>query len=891
MNRNKKLGKKWMAGVAVGMAGMMGTMPVYAAEGSAPVSKEETVYVNADATGSETQITVSDWLKNAGTEAVVKDQSVLEGIKNVKGEETFEHTNGNVTWQTDGKDIYYQGTSKKELPVSVKFTYFLDGAEILPENLKGKSGKLKIKIDYDNKAKQEAVIDGKKEEIYSPFVMVTGLILPEENFSNVVIDNGKVISDGERNIVLGVGMPGLKESLGLDQEDASSAVKDITLPESLEITADVTNFTMDPTFTVALSDLLEDLNLDDTEDLDSVMNALDDLEDAALQLVDGSSELSKGADTLGSSYQEFDAGIATLKSGIDVLKSGVSELSGGINSYTEGADTLNAGIQQYMGKDGALNSQVTEYVNGVNKVVKGVEDYTTGSVALADGITSYIKGEEQIANGAGQLTQLETGLTEIKDAITALNQAVDGQGDSSQDLYAASQALAQGTQKLNDTLEEMSKLMTQVDAMTEAGKNLTAQAGSLAQEVQAQILEPVKAMMSTGTQMMEALQSLTGQLENMKAMCQSAVQEAAKKAADQVNTQVAEKNAQIESVKGNAQAANSQVDAAIAQLNTQIANANAKGDTETANALQATVATLSGAKVDTGSLNALSPVETPSVNTEIPTPDFSQLQSMVSGMQTHFASLETAVNAFGPKIAAMNELLNQLASQSIPDKPMENLKGAVVKLNTGMQGLNKAMGILSSQVGTLNQATDSLPEAVAGIKALTSGIQELSQANPSLLQGVEMLKANTPTLVEGVKTLSGGTTQLSSGLTALGGELSNGSAALSANSNALRQGASSLLGGTDQLVSGAGTLQSASGEVKSGISALQDGALQLKDGTVEFNEEGIKKLQETAEDLLGTILDRVDALTSETCSYDSYAGKADNMEGNVKFIIETEGIQ
>ena len=94
MNRNKKLGKKWMAGVAVGMAGMMGTMPVYAAEGSAPVSKEETVYVNADATGSETQITVSDWLKNAGTEAVVKDQSLLEGIKNVKGEETFEHTKG-----------------------------------------------------------------------------------------------------------------------------------------------------------------------------------------------------------------------------------------------------------------------------------------------------------------------------------------------------------------------------------------------------------------------------------------------------------------------------------------------------------------------------------------------------------------------------------------------------------------------------------------------------------------------------------------------------------------------------------------------------------------------------------------------------------------------------
>ena len=210
MNRNKKLRKKMMAGLAVGMAGIMGTMPVYAADSNAVVSKEETVYVNANADGSETKITVSDWLKNAGLEDVLKDQSQLDGIKNVKGDETFENSNGNVTWQTDGKDIYYQGTSEKELPVSVKFTYYLDGKETAPEDLKGKSGKLKIRIDYANHAKQEATIDGEKEEIYSPFVMVTGVILPEEKFSNVVIDNGKVISVRQSNIVLGIGMPVLK---------------------------------------------------------------------------------------------------------------------------------------------------------------------------------------------------------------------------------------------------------------------------------------------------------------------------------------------------------------------------------------------------------------------------------------------------------------------------------------------------------------------------------------------------------------------------------------------------------------------------------------------------------------------------------------------------------
>ncbi len=298
MNRNKKIRKKMMAGLAVGMAGIMGAMPVCAAEGTPAVTKEETVYVNAAADGSKTKVTVSDWLKNAGVENVLSDQSDLTGIVNVKGDETFEQTNGSVTWNTNGKDIYYQGTSEKELPVEVKFTYYLDGKETTPSELAGKSGKLKIRIDYKNHAKQTTKINGKKEDIYSPFVMVTGMILPEEKFSNVVIDNGKVISDGDRNIVLGVGMPGMKESLGLNEEEVSSAIEDIRLPESLEITADVTDFSMDPTFTVALSDLLEDLNLNDTDNLDDVMSSLNELEDAALKLVDGSAELSNGVDKL-----------------------------------------------------------------------------------------------------------------------------------------------------------------------------------------------------------------------------------------------------------------------------------------------------------------------------------------------------------------------------------------------------------------------------------------------------------------------------------------------------------------------------------------------------------------------------------------------------------------
>ena len=223
MNRNHMLKRKMTAGLAVGMAVAVGSVPMAMAantantkDSSSSVSKEETVYVNADASGNPQEITVSNWLKNAGSESNVEDQSDLTNIKNVKGDETFSENGDSLTWNTDGSDIYYQGQSNKDLPVSVKFTYLLDGQEMQPQDLVGKSGHLQIKIQYTNNEKKSAKVDGKNETIYSPFVMLTAMILPDDTFSNVTIDNGKVISDGSRNIVVGVGMPGLKDSLKLD---------------------------------------------------------------------------------------------------------------------------------------------------------------------------------------------------------------------------------------------------------------------------------------------------------------------------------------------------------------------------------------------------------------------------------------------------------------------------------------------------------------------------------------------------------------------------------------------------------------------------------------------------------------------------------------------------
>ena len=208
-------------------------------------AKEETVYLITDANGNVKQTIVSNWLKNGSANAEIKDVSELSEIENVKGDETFTQNGNEIIWQANGQDIYYRGTTTKEAPISEKVTYYLDGKEISPQKLAGKSGKVKIRFDYTNHAKTTAKINGKKADIYVPFTVVSGMIL-KDGFHNVRVNNGRILSDGNKIAVVGVAMPGLKESLDIDENDFD---KDFEFPEFVEVTADVENFSLEMTAT------------------------------------------------------------------------------------------------------------------------------------------------------------------------------------------------------------------------------------------------------------------------------------------------------------------------------------------------------------------------------------------------------------------------------------------------------------------------------------------------------------------------------------------------------------------------------------------------------------------------------------------------------------------
>lgn len=399
--------------------------------------KDESVYLISDANGNVNKTIVVDHLKNKDKKDTLEDASNLSDIENVKGKEKFTQSGGKLTWQAGGKDIYYQGTATAEPPVTQKVTYYLDGKEISPEDLAGKSGKVKIRFDYTNTTSYTETVNGEKQTVSVPFAAVTGLVLGD-GFENIEVTNGKAEVSDSSSVVLGYALPGLKDSLGIKDKDLDG---DVNIPEYMEMTADVENFSMPAamTFVVNASDYVSTDGID-TSDLDDMIN---DLKDASTQLQDGSKTLAEGTDTLAD-------GLSTLQSKLGTFASGVGTLQSGLKAYTDGVSTLSGGLNTLGNSTGAL-------VSGADKLNDGAKSLKAGITSVDAGVDSV---QENVNKLNGAAAQISTGASDLDTKAQALAQGASDLNDGVEKLASTVQGMPETVKSsINDTLKQLSSFV------------------------------------------------------------------------------------------------------------------------------------------------------------------------------------------------------------------------------------------------------------------------------------------------------------------------------------------------------------------------------------------------------------------------------------------------
>lgn len=468
-------------------------------------SKDETVYVIAGADGSVQKIIVSDWIRNALGDEALYDRTELTDIENLKGEESYTLGSENSrVWDAQGNDIYYRGNIEKELPVGLSVTYRLDGETISPADLAGKSGKVTIRFDYSNRQYEYVEIDGQKEKIYVPFVMLTGMLLDNDVFTNVEVSNGKLINDGDRTAVIGIALPGLQENLGIPAET-------FEIPNYVEITADAKNFSLGMTMTLATNAIFNQIDTDHLDSVGDLGGSLGELTGAMEQLMNGSSQLYEGLSTLLEKSGELVKGIDQLLAGAGALKTGMGDLDAGASELQSGASQLYEGLNTLASNNDTLNGgakQVFETLlstadaqlaaAGLTVPALTIENYAevlTGVIASLDENAVYEKALATVT------AAVEAQRPYIEEQVTA---AVREQVTAQVTEAVQAQVKAQVTEAVRDTVAQ--QVIYTATQMDQATYEAAVAAGMVDEATQAAIRQAIEQQMQSETvlQMIEA---------------------------------------------------------------------------------------------------------------------------------------------------------------------------------------------------------------------------------------------------------------------------------------------------------------------------------------------------------------------------------------------------
>ena len=301
--------KKMISGLLLFTITSYMTIPVFAA------SKLETVYSNLDSNGKAYKTIVSTQLTNEDKSDEITDISNLLNIENTNGDETFKKEGNQIVWDSNGNNIYYKGESDKQLPVECKITYELNGEEISAEELKGKSGNVKIKINYTNNEKHIVSINGKQVTMYTPFIIVAGTKIDNAKNKNIQITNGKIVDNGESTLAVGIAMPGMQENIGISKSK-------IDIPEEIEISMETEDFEMGNIIAVvAVKGIDEDL----TSDLNSMYSQINELANASNEILAGANQLKEGTSELVSGVDQLKDGTGAAYAGSKQIKDEVEE--------------------------------------------------------------------------------------------------------------------------------------------------------------------------------------------------------------------------------------------------------------------------------------------------------------------------------------------------------------------------------------------------------------------------------------------------------------------------------------------------------------------------------------------------------------------------------------
>lgn len=721
------------------MAGSMMPVTVFAQNNDEnPTEKTETVYSVLNSDGSISDTIVSSWLHDEDGINNIKETLNLKDVKNIKSNEKPSKDGNTYTWNAKGNDVYYEGTATKQLPVSVKIRYELDGQEMSAKDIEGKSGHLKLTISFTNNYSEVKNINGKSIVIHPSYLAGGMLNMSTGNFTNVKCESGKIVNDGTNEMLAFANIPGLNETLksaGLDKVNNQLGISD-----DVTVEADVNNFDLGSimvgmTNEIDLASELGEIGSvsELTDGIDQLIEADDQLIDGSKQLYDGTTQLKEQAAPLtGSSDQ-----VRQLSSGAIQLNDGVKALQTGISQYTAGASEIISTAQQGLYGISQGSGQLSYVINNgieekpsLKAIMKSMSDgldqmkEMAGKVdtvalqkAITDTNTDLKNMEEYLKDTQSELNTLTGTLTQASDAISGLNTLMQN---------GLQPAIKEANGKINSKNSEISNTQKEIDSYY---ASINGEISSIEGTI-ASLKEQANALPegSEKTQILNTVSTLEGQLVTLRSKSQTQLTQVTPFSDDDFKA--------LQDIIGN-------VDSSVTKMSGALTDASTS------------VAKLSGyLEKSQNTLNDMAE----QLN-KTPVMDGKSIAEMMATMQGGITHLKTGVDGANQYINTIDTSLAKMSTES--GQGASDIKTYSSKLSEGQTGLvdgstslSKATGTLAGQSGTFNEMADGLDTLGKAFETLNDGAKQLYEGNEQFKsEGLDQLKEKVDLGVGELETL------------------------------------------------------------------------------------------------------------------------------------------
>lgn len=730
------------------MAGSMMPVTVFAQSNDEnPTEKTETVYSVLNSDGSISDTIVSSWLHDEDGINNIKETLNLTDVKNIKSNEKPSKDGNTYTWNAKGNDVYYEGTATKQLPVSVKIRYELDGQEMSAKDIEGKSGHLKLTISFTNNYSEVKNINGKSIVIHPSYLAGGMLNMSTGNFSNVKCESGKIVNDGTNEMLAFANIPGLNETLksaGLDKVNNQLGISDDVTVETDVNNFDLGSIMVGMTNEIDLASELGEIGSvsELTDGIDQLIEADDQLIDGSKQLYDGTTQLKEQAAPLtGSSDQ-----VRQLSSGAIQLNDGVKALQTGLTAYTNGVDTLGVNAKAMYG----ISAGVKDAYDGVSKVQEKKEQ------SLKDGANSVSEGLNNLYNALyrqGVFTTTEELNTTLTNSITELDKMSEALGKGKDTLSAMSKSLEAANTSLaglESTEKQLNQNLYEIVA-TEMNNNQIVTNNNTTIKADQEAINTVKSSLKS---------SITSSITTIKQAQADLNAEGKDEEANKLDSYANDLNNELTAIDSindlNTLTELTSTSDKVMELNSLIStlkNSLAPLDEQ----IKANKETLGGLKKQVDDASAKLNEMQNTLKTS--TADAEKMKTILDKFQPSMKKLKDGAIDVSDGVSSLDEGLEELNKQTAPgivalNNGIDKLTSNNATLNGGASALSKATGTLAGQSGTFNEMADGLDTLGKAFETLNDGAKQLYEGNEQFKsEGLDQLKEKVDLGVGELETL------------------------------------------------------------------------------------------------------------------------------------------